>query len=159
MLAPCIPHIQQTLIPHTTHISIFTPTFLHPSSCPHPPVPTLPPTLSPTHFPQTAREKLQLLWSQGYAAIDIIGTLFRLTKVTAEGISNDRLRLAFVREIGVTHMRIADGIDSFLQLTALLSRLCMAARDSHDHELRAGQSAGQQPQQLGQLDSPPVSQF
>lgn len=106
----------------------------------------------------TAKEKIQVLWEQGYAPVDIISTLFRLAKVTAEGIDSDRLRLAFVREIGVTHMRIADGVDSFLQLTALLARLCIAARDHGEHARRGGLQQQQQSSGLGQVNSPPVSQ-
>jgi replication factor C subunit 2/4 len=83
------------------------------------------------------------LWNLGYAPIDIVGTLFRVTK-TAE--INERLKLSFVKvtseepmlditwlthsvvlqEIGFAHMRIADGCSTLLQLTGLISRLCQA---------------------------------
>lgn len=67
---------------------------------------------------------LQGLMSQGYAGIDVIGTIFRLTKNLN---INEKLKLQFIREIGLTHMRMADGVDSPLQLTALLARLCNAS--------------------------------
>jgi hypothetical protein len=34
----------------------------------------------------------------------------------------------FLQEIGFTHMRIADGSASFLQLMGLLAKLCEAAQ-------------------------------
>ena len=64
---------------------------------------------------------LQTLWSQGYAAVDIISTLFRVAK-NAE--INEKLKMYFIKEIGITHMRIADGVGTLLQLTGLVARLC-----------------------------------
>ena len=54
-----------------------------------------------------ALTNLQGLWNQGYAAIDIIGTLFRVCK-SAE--IEERTKLAFIKEIGFAHMRIGDGV-------------------------------------------------
>jgi len=69
---------------------------------------------------------LQSLWEQGYAAIDIIGTLFRVCKSAPLA---ERTKLAFIREISFTHMKIADGVNSLLQLTGLCGRLCQIALD------------------------------
>mmetsp|Transcript_12052 Transcript_12052/g.23212 ORF Transcript_12052/g.23212 Transcript_12052/m.23212 type:complete len:323 (-) Transcript_12052:149-1117(-) len=71
-----------------------------------------------------AIEILDKIWNEGYSAIDIIGTLFRVTK-TAD--IHPKVLLAFIKEIGFTHMRISEGLDSKLQITGLLSRICMAA--------------------------------
>ncbi len=65
---------------------------------------------------------LEALWHQGYAAIDIVGTLFRVCK-TAD--ISDTKKLAFIREIGFANMSIAEGNDTLLQLTGLLSRLAL----------------------------------
>ncbi len=69
----------------------------------------------------TAIEQLQKLWNSGYAASDIIGTIFKVTK------AHDRLpegkKLEFLREIGFTHMRISNGVNSLLQLLGLVARL------------------------------------
>jgi replication factor C subunit 2/4 len=35
------------------------------------------------------------------------------------------LKLEYIKEIGLTHMKIVEGVDSLLQLTALLARLCL----------------------------------
>jgi len=37
------------------------------------------------------------------------------------------LKLEFLREIGFCHMRIGDGVDSRLQLSGLLAKLCKVA--------------------------------
>ncbi|KAI5630736.1 ATPase family associated with various cellular activities (AAA) domain-containing protein [Phthorimaea operculella] len=60
----------------------------------------------------------------GYAAEDIVSNIFRVSKTLD---AREELRLAFIREIGLTHMRVADGLTSQLQLSGLLARLCRAA--------------------------------
>ena len=75
--------------------------------------------------------EMQTLWRNGYAPIDIVGTLFRIAKqhaMVVEGGERGRdLRLEFMREIGLTHLRIAEGASSLLQLTALAARLVQHA--------------------------------
>ncbi|KPJ11072.1 Replication factor C subunit 2 [Papilio machaon] len=61
------------------------------------------------------------LIKQGYAAEDIVSNMFRVCKTLAVG---EELRLGLVREVGLTHMRVADGLGSSLQLAALLARMC-----------------------------------
>lgn len=60
----------------------------------------------------------------GYAAEDIVSNVFRVCKTLEV---EESLRLAFIREVGVTHLRVADGLTSPLQLAALLARCCRAA--------------------------------
>mmetsp|Transcript_11267 Transcript_11267/g.20935 ORF Transcript_11267/g.20935 Transcript_11267/m.20935 type:complete len:261 (-) Transcript_11267:757-1539(-) len=67
---------------------------------------------------------LRDLCKQGYAAIDLISTLFKVCKASE---LDETKKLAFIREIGVTHMRIIDGVDSPLQLSGLMARLCEKA--------------------------------
>jgi replication factor C subunit 2/4 len=52
-----------------------------------------------------AVKEMTALWNTGYSCGDIIGTLFKVV-------------------IGFCHMRIADGVNSNLQLLGLVSRLC-----------------------------------
>jgi len=73
----------------------------------------------------TANQNLTQLWNDGYSAIDIIGVFFRIVK-KAENI-NELLQLQYIRLIGFTHMRIADGLDTLLQLQGLVARMCAAA--------------------------------
>uniref|UniRef100_A0A7S2I8X7 Replication factor C subunit 2 n=1 Tax=Helicotheca tamesis TaxID=374047 RepID=A0A7S2I8X7_9STRA len=65
--------------------------------------------------------QLKSLWGTGYSCSDIIGTLFKVTKAHD---MPEALKLEYLREIGFTHMRIADGVDSLLQLLGLVARLC-----------------------------------
>ncbi|CAD6564595.1 MAG: replication factor C subunit 4 [Cyphobasidiales sp. Tagirdzhanova-0007] len=69
-----------------------------------------------------ALKALDQLWSQGYSAIDIVTTVFRVVK------NNDTMpefrKLEFIKEIGFTHMRILEGVSTVVQLGGLLARLC-----------------------------------
>ena len=62
---------------------------------------------------------------QGYSSFDVVGTLFRVCKNMDD--LDENVKLDFVREIGVTHMRVADGLDTVLQLSGLVARLANVA--------------------------------
>jgi replication factor C subunit 2/4 len=64
---------------------------------------------------------LMSLLNEGYAAIDIIGTIFRVARTFDMPESK---QLEFIKHIGYTHMRIAEGVGSHLQLQGLVARLC-----------------------------------
>jgi replication factor C subunit 2/4 len=68
-----------------------------------------------------AHESMHALWKTGYSAIDIIGTFFRVCKGRD---MDEAMKLCFIKEMGTTHMCIADGVTSPLQLHGLLARLC-----------------------------------
>jgi replication factor C subunit 2/4 len=68
-----------------------------------------------------AVDKMEAIWRSGYSASDIIGTTFKVTKAHLE--LGEALKLEFLKEIGFTHMRIAEGVNSLLQLLGLVSRL------------------------------------
>nr|GAT48447.1 predicted protein [Mycena chlorophos] len=70
----------------------------------------------------TAMEKLNELWEQGYSAVDIIVTIFRVVKTFDE--MPEYTKLEYIKEIGFTHMRILEGVGTLLQLAGLISRLC-----------------------------------
>lgn len=59
---------------------------------------------------------------KGYAAVDIVSSLFHVCKRLT---INDKKKLSFVEEIGVTHIRINEGVDTPLQLMGLIGRLCI----------------------------------
>lgn len=69
-----------------------------------------------------AYEGMKQLYDLGYAASDIITTLFRIVK---NYDMPEFLKLEFIREIGFAHIRISDGVGSLLQLTGLLAKLCI----------------------------------
>lgn len=61
------------------------------------------------------------LWDKGYSTVDIVTTCFRVTKTLYE--IKESLRLEMIREIGITHMRILEGVGTYLQLSSMLARL------------------------------------
>jgi replication factor C subunit 2/4 len=68
-----------------------------------------------------AVREVDALWRTGYSCSDIIGTLFKVAKSYD---MPEALKLEYLREIGFTHMRIADGVGTLLQLLGLAARLC-----------------------------------
>lgn len=69
-----------------------------------------------------AIERIHKLWTQGYATTDIINTLFKVTKNRTD--MPEGLKLKFIKAIGFTHMRSATGVNTELQLTGLVAKLC-----------------------------------
>ncbi|KAK6638737.1 Subunit of heteropentameric Replication factor C (RF-C) [Polyplax serrata] len=70
---------------------------------------------------QKAYKILAHLWKLGYSAEDIISTIFRGAKLLKAPVD---LVLQFLKEIGLTHVRIVEGTNSLLQLSSLLAKLC-----------------------------------
>ncbi|XP_023236574.1 replication factor C subunit 2-like [Centruroides sculpturatus] len=64
------------------------------------------------------------LWKLGYASEDIITNVFRVCKNHS---MPEYLKLEFIKEIGYTHMKIVKGVQSLLQMSGLLARLCEKA--------------------------------
>ncbi|KAI9810988.1 MAG: replication factor C subunit 4 [Pycnora praestabilis] len=69
-----------------------------------------------------ALETLKELWDLGYSSHDIISTMFRVTK-TINSLS-EHSKLEFIKEIGFTHMRILEGVQTLLQLSGCVAKLC-----------------------------------
>eukprot|EP00697_Spironema_sp_BW2_P007263 gnl/Spiro4/21503_TR10532_c0_g1_i1.p1 gnl/Spiro4/21503_TR10532_c0_g1~~gnl/Spiro4/21503_TR10532_c0_g1_i1.p1 ORF type:complete len:243 (+),score=64.74 gnl/Spiro4/21503_TR10532_c0_g1_i1:288-1016(+) len=72
----------------------------------------------------SAFEKMRSLWQLGYSAVDIVGTVFRVIK---DMNMDEFFKLEYIREISITHMRMAEGVASLLQLTGLIARLASKA--------------------------------
>ncbi|XP_057717340.1 replication factor C subunit 2 [Corythoichthys intestinalis] len=68
-----------------------------------------------------AYKVVEQLWALGYSPEDIIGNIFRVCKTYQMA---EYLKLEFIKEIGYTHMRIVEGVNSLLQLAGLVARLC-----------------------------------
>lgn len=66
--------------------------------------------------------KVMFLVEQGYSAIDIIQTIFRVAR--SMKIDEELIKLNLLREIGLVHMRMAQGITTPLQLAGLAAKLC-----------------------------------
>ena len=73
------------------------------------------------HQMKEARSGITSLWDQGYSASDIVGTLFKVTKDAA---IPEKIKLEFLREIGMCQLRIAEGLATLIQLLGLVGRLC-----------------------------------
>ncbi|VEU19659.1 DEKNAAC100274 [Brettanomyces naardenensis] len=64
---------------------------------------------------------LKQLWDKGYSAIDIVTVSFRVMKTMYKLSENKRLEV--IRIIGFTHMRILEGVSTYLQLAGMLSKI------------------------------------
>lgn len=71
-----------------------------------------------------AYEILSYLWDLGYSPEDIITTIMRVCK---NHDMPEFMKLDFVKEIGLAHMKIIEGNGSLLQMAGLLARLCKVA--------------------------------
>ena len=92
---------------------------------------------------------LKSLWDKGYSPHDIITNIFRVCKnhQMAEYLKLEFIKVCVfcsddcinclcvyvcvcvcvVKDIGMTHLRLTEGMDSLLQLSGLLARLCSKA--------------------------------
>ena len=58
----------------------------------------------------------------GYSSHDIISTMFKVTKSIPS--LSEHTKLEFIREIGFAHMRILEGMQTYLQLAGCVAKLC-----------------------------------
>ncbi|KAL0700183.1 hypothetical protein Bca4012_056305 [Brassica carinata] len=65
---------------------------------------------------------MKQLYDLGYSPTDVITTLFRIIKNYDMA---EYLKLEFMKETGFAHMRICDGVGSYLQLCGLLAKLAV----------------------------------
>ncbi|KAJ3071408.1 replication factor C subunit 4, partial [Quaeritorhiza haematococci] len=80
-----------------------------------------------------ALELLGGLWGQGYSAMDLVGTLFRVVKGFDMA---EYLKLEFLKNIGMTHMKLVNGgIQSLVQLSSLIGMLCKLNMNPKEFEL------------------------
>merc|ERR1712060_289904 len=77
---------------------------------------------------------VEQLWHDGYSGLDVIGTIFRIVKVDE---MDEALKLEFMKEIGHVHIRVLDGVDSLLQLTGLMGKLCLKAKSTQANKAAA----------------------
>ncbi|THD24498.1 Replication factor c subunit 2 [Fasciola hepatica] len=64
---------------------------------------------------------LRHLWTLGYSAEDILSIIFRVLK---NHPMEEYLKLEFIKEVGLVHLRVAEGLGTNLQLAGLVARLC-----------------------------------
>jgi replication factor C subunit 2/4 len=71
------------------------------------------------HKLEEALKSLLHLWKLGYSAEDIINVLFRVVKYAT---MPEYLKLEYLKLVGLTHARVSQGLNSLLQLNALLAK-------------------------------------
>ena len=71
-----------------------------------------------------AYDRIKFLYAAGFSAMDIIGTVYRVTKNFNSEAMPEFVKLEFIREIGFMHMRVGDGVNSLLQMAGLCAKLC-----------------------------------
>ncbi|RKP01683.1 hypothetical protein CXG81DRAFT_29694 [Caulochytrium protostelioides] len=76
-----------------------------------------------------ASAAMRHIYGKGYAPLDIVGTVFRVVK--SMDIPEFR-KLEFIKEIGETHMRMLEGVQSLVQLNGLIARLCKQCMNPKD---------------------------
>ncbi|VDM12863.1 unnamed protein product [Wuchereria bancrofti] len=69
-----------------------------------------------------AGEIVHSLYRMGYSAEDILNNMVRVCKTLS---IPEYLKLEYVKEIGLCHIRIVEGLSSLLQLSALVARMCL----------------------------------
>lgn len=80
---------------------------------------------------EAAYAAMKALCDQGYSAVDVVTTLFRVCRnAPTGGVFSEFMQLEFLREIGFAHVRVGDGVGSRLQLSGLLAKLCRVAAAS-----------------------------
>ena len=72
----------------------------------------------------TACNIMNQIFADGFAVTDIIGTLFKVIK--GHNMTEEQ-KLAYMKELGRTHMRVVSGLTSKLQLDGLLAKLVALA--------------------------------
>jgi len=80
----------------------------------------------------SALDTLRELWNLGYSSHDIISTMFKVTKTLDLA---EHVKLEFIREIGFTHMKILEGVQTLLQLSGCVARLCKLNMDPKRFEI------------------------
>jgi len=68
---------------------------------------------------------MHLLWKQGYSTGDIVATYGRVVK---SADVQEHVKLQWLKELGLTHMRVIAGAHGLLQLDAMISKFLMAAQ-------------------------------
>lgn len=83
----------------------------------------------------SALDTLRELWNLGYSSHDIISTMFKVTK-TIPTLS-EHSKLEFIKEIGFTHMKILEGVQTLLQLSGCVARLSKINMDPKKFQVAA----------------------
>jgi len=71
---------------------------------------------------------LHMIMNNGFSTLDFIQTMFRVVK----GMElEERMKLDWIKEMGMTHMKIAEGTDSTLQIMGCLAKMTYGKEVKH----------------------------
>lgn len=73
---------------------------------------------------KTAFAPVHEIWKQGYSSTDIISTFARVAKQMEVP---EHIKLEWLKEIGLTHMRVSSGARGLLHLDAMVAKLVLVA--------------------------------
>jgi len=74
---------------------------------------------------EAAFKPVHEIWKQGYSTTDIITTFARVVKNFE---CPENIKLEWLKEVGLVHMRVNAGAHGLLQLDAMVSKFLMAAK-------------------------------
>ncbi|VDN06313.1 unnamed protein product [Thelazia callipaeda] len=69
-----------------------------------------------------ANENIHKLYRMGYSSEDILNNMVRICKTIN---IPEYLKLEYIKEIGLCHVKVVEGLSSLLQLSALIARMCL----------------------------------
>jgi replication factor C subunit 2/4 len=70
------------------------------------------------------------LHEQGYSVFDIIGTMYRVCKNYDDNAMPEFIKLEMIRLIGFTHLRLAEGCATFMQIAGCLAKMTQLVMDA-----------------------------
>lgn len=69
-----------------------------------------------------AIDLMDTLWNKGYSAIDIVTLSFKVAKTLPQITESKRLDM--IKEIGFVHMRVLEGLSTYLQVCGMFAKIC-----------------------------------
>lgn len=73
-----------------------------------------------------AGDIIHRLYRMGYAPEDILSNMFRICKTANVP---EYLKMEYIKEIGLCHARVVEGLSTILQLSGLVARLCLKQKE------------------------------
>jgi len=72
-----------------------------------------------------ALKRMGEMWKSGYAALDIVTTVFKVLK----GYScSEPLKMDLLQQLSATHLRVVDGVTTLVQMNGLCAKMAAIAK-------------------------------
>ncbi|KAF4649148.1 Subunit of heteropentameric Replication factor C (RF-C), partial [Perkinsus chesapeaki] len=79
----------------------------------------------------SAFDRLDKITAQGYSIGDIVGTLERVVRNLAPEEMKEAIKIEFLKEIAMCRLRMAEGLQTRIQLSGLIAGMCAASDNLH----------------------------